>query len=352
MMSLKILFVGHLWYGSTGLQRLEALSRLGHRVTPLDTTEPGSVHPFTRFTNRVFNRLGYPLDLSACNQRLVDAIHLETFDMVWIDKGMTIKPATLLSIKRLSPATLIIGYSPDDMAQRHNQSRYFLDDLGYYDYYLTTKTYNVPELRAMGVRQPLFIANAYAPEIHRPLDLSTAERAALGGPVGFIGAFEDDRAAHILALAEAGIKVRWWGWPGNRRWVNKHPNLKIEKKPLWGDEYAKAINSFDINLCFLRKINRDRQTTRSVEIPACGGFMLAERTDEHLELFREGVEAEFFGSVEELVKKVCYYLAHPEERQRIAQAGLRRCHDAGYSNDQRLQVMLSLLLGNEYIHRI
>jgi spore maturation protein CgeB len=120
-----------------------------------------------------------------------------------------------------------------------------------------------------------------------------------------------------------------------------HSHLTIEPHELLGLDYARALNSFDINLCFLRKLNRDLQTTRSVEIPACGAFMLAERTDEHLALFEEGVEAEFFGSDDEMIDKTRYYLAHAEARRRIAAAGLERCRRGRYSYHERLLDMLT-----------
>jgi len=122
-----------------------------------------------------------------------------------------------------------------------------------------------------------------------------------------------------------------------------HPNLIVEHAPLWGEDYVSAICSFDINLCFLRKSNRDLQTTRTVEIPACGAFMIAERTDEHLEMFKEGKEAVFFSSNEELVGLVRYYLRNEEARLEIASAGRKRCLQSGYDYESRLGLVLDEL---------
>ena len=83
--------------------------------------------------------------------------------------------------------------------------------------------------------------------------------------------------------------------------MEHHPNLVIENRPIYGEDYVKGLCATRINLCFLRKINRDLQTDRTMEIPACGAFMLAERTDEHLRLFAEGKEAAHFDSNEELL---------------------------------------------------
>ena len=107
-----------------------------------------------------------------------------------------------------------------------------------------------------------------------------------------------------------------------------------------GAEYTNRIHRTLINLGFLRKQNRDYQTQRSVEIPACRGFMIAERTEEHQSLFNEGEEAEFFDTDEELLRKTCWYLRHPDQCAKIAAAGLSRCEAGGYSYGGRLKEAL------------
>src|SRR6185436_2742196 len=129
----------------------------------------------------------------------------------------------------------------------------------------------------------------------RPLELTEEERRNFGAEVGFVGQYERERADALVALSGAGIPVTAWSWDWDLR-RHRHLNLDVRRRFLDGLDYARAVNAARINLGFLRKVNRDLQTTRSIEIPACGGFLLAERTDEHRRLFREGEEAEFFGS--------------------------------------------------------
>ena len=86
--------------------------------------------------------------------------------------------------------------------------------------------------------------------------------------------------------------------------------------------------------------NRDRHTSRTFEIPACGGFQLSERTDEVLSFFDEGEEIECFASIDELKDKATYYLKHEAQRRRIAAGGLARVRRSPYSFTDRLQTIL------------
>jgi len=336
----RMLYVGKLALGQTARQRFDAFARLGCAITGVDTSRPRNLPAARDFWDRVRRKLQGPRDWTAANHAILAHVARREFDVLWIDKGLTITAETLRAVRVRQPACRILGFSPDDMYQRHNQSPQFRRHLPLYDLFFTTKTFGVAELRTIGCPRVAFHDNGYDPDTHRPLSLSAAERAGYGGPVGFIGSWEPQRARSIERLAAAGVAVRLWGV----RWARAcapHPNLRIESRELLGLDYARGLNSFDINLCFLRKLNRDRQTTRSVEIPACGAFMLAERTDEHLALFTEGVEAEFFGCDDELIDKVRFYLAHPEVRRRIAAAGLERCRAGRYGYDERLLDMLT-----------
>jgi spore maturation protein CgeB len=185
----------------------------------------------------------------------------------------------------------------------------------------------------------LAIDNAYDPATHRPVELTEADRARYGTDVGFVGGYEQERAAQLLRLAREGFRVKLWGYAWER--LRERPaGLDVTNRWLDDAEYPKSVAATKINLGFLRKVNRDLQTTRSVEIPAAGGFLLAERTAEHERLFAEGREAEFFATTDELVAKCRYYLEHDDERLRIAGAGRRRCIEGGYSNAGQLSRVL------------
>ncbi len=334
---LRILFVGDLRPGGTSLQRMRTMRALGHDVTTIDTTGEEGRRREKSLVQRVLHRLRGPVDWPGANAALIERGRTGPLDVLWIDRGLTLTRSTLRAFRRLRPECRIAGYSGDPMFLRQNLSRRFLRHLGMYDVFYTTKSNGVDDLYRRGCRRVVLVGTAYEPGVHRPMPVSDAERTRLGGSVGFVGTWEEPRSRSLHRLAVAGIPVRVWG-NGWRRSRYRHPLLRVEYRDLLDDDYALAISAFDVNLCFLRSC--DLQTTRSVEIPACGGFMLAERTDEHLALFAEGVEAAYFDDDDELLAKVRYYLDHPEERRRIAAAGRARCLRDGYGNPVRIATML------------
>lgn len=340
----KILFVSDLNEYGRGFQRFQALQEIGCDVVGLSFNKiPWLPTDKATFVQRALWKIGFAPDTTNINGKIKNAVSCAPFDVVWIEKGVMVLPSTLRFVKRRLPRAKLVQCSEDDMYAKHNRSHYYVWGLKYFDVVFTTKTYNLEELKRLGAKRTELFLDSYNEHVHKPMQLTEKERERFSCDVSAIGAFEKERAESLMYLAEHGIKVVVWG-SGWHAWTNRHENLMVKDEFLFGMDYAKAISATKINLNFLRKVNRDEVTSRSIEIPACGGFMLAERTKRHLEFFKEGKEAEFFGSNEELLKKINYYLVHDDERTRIAAAGRARCFSSGYSMKEQLKKMMSILV--------
>lgn len=282
-------------------------------------------------------------DTQKINERLKTEIDTNKYDIVWIDKGFNILPKTLKYIKKVQPNCILVHYMIDDFMNPYHKTKQIIDTIPLYDYYIVNRKLNIGELKSYGCKNPICTYMSYEPRFHHPYPIVKEDYLRLGGDVGFIGTYEVERAQSIKFLADNGIKVRVWGGGWNHLKFYS-PNLMVEGRGLYTEDFCKAIQCFKINLGFLRKKSRDLHTTRTFEIPGCGGFMLAERTDEHMALFEEGKEAAFFSSDEELLEKCRYYLNHDEERMAIAIAGHKRCEKSGYSNESVLNMLLEKII--------
>jgi len=334
-MALSILYLGSLENSverGTAGHRADSLRELGHQP---DCVEIGTPLHWLGFTiHWFFGRLGWPPDLFRGNAWARKRLTQKRYDILWVDRGRWIRPSTLRFARRVQPHIRLVSYSTDDMTIRGNSSPQFRGALRHYDIHFTTKTHNLEPLRDIGAKNVQWIGSSFEPAVHRPLELSDSELERFGCDVGFVGAFEQERYETLRALARRGISilVRGFDWPEQ----SDDPHLELRNDRPEGLDYAKAINAANINLGFLRKVARDQHTTRSVEIPACRAFLLAERTGEHLDLFVEGVEAEFFDDVDEAARKIQHYLRDQKALRAVADAGYRRCVDGGYSNLDRL----------------
>lgn len=337
---MKLLYHGPLWAGTTSLQRMDAFSRLNKVELIASNTGDGfSMSPSVWY--RIRWKARWPIDAFEENQRLIASVRAHHPDILFVDNSKVIKRSTLREARRLGVSRLVY-YSPDDIVARHNLSHPLRLSLPDWDVFFTTKSFNVSELCQRGVRRPILVGNAYAPEVHRPL-----ERVDVGPDferfdLVFVGTFEKERWKSLNRLARAGFSLVIYG----AGWSSKRLAGEVTlRPPVYADEYTRAMHHGRVALCFLRKINRDRVTTRSVEIPAMARTMVAERTDEHDEHFQDGIEYVGFSSDQELVERVRWLLTDEAARHRIANAGRMRCVESGYSTDSRAGFLLSAMTG-------
>ena len=318
------------------LEALEALSREeGHEFVFFDEA------PYVRgldgsFIHKVaFRLLGRrPLSSRRLNRDLLAAALRFRPDVVLIVKGAFVAPRTLQRIKEETGAVLV-NYATDDPWNPRVSTPDLVRAIPYYDLYACTKRAIMPDVQAAGCRRVIFVPFGYKPTVHYPeKPVAPEEHTRFDSDVVFIGGCDADRVPYFEALVMGLPNLRLHLYGG---YWDRHSLLRRYYRGFaLGRHYRLALGAAKIALNLVRRANRDRHVMRSFEIPACGAFMLAERTEEHLEWFEEGKEAAYFDSPDELVEKVRYYLSRDDERQRIAEAGHWKVSLGGHTYKARL----------------
>lgn len=329
--------------GSEFCLRLRVFRNFADEVDVLDISSSATIQ--YRIVNYLFQR-GLPIslpDIGSSNEKLRSMVSQKEYDVIWIEKGLTISYNTLRHVKQTLPHAFLVNITPDNMMERPWQSQQYLKCIPLYDLHITTKPFIIDWFYEKGAQKVLLVNKTFQSDFHYPRELTVEEKDRLGADVGFIGTWEQERCDSLIYLAKHGIKVKVFGEWEWKKYVGKYENLTIIPHALFDEDYAKALSAFKIGLCFLKKRAFDTTTNRSIEIPACGGFMMAERTKEHQALFEEDKEAVYFNSNKELLEKVRYYLAHENERAAIAKAGRQRCLDSDYSNEGMIKRVFDLM---------
>ena len=126
---MKILFVGPVDYGSTSNHRWQSIKRLSKSSDLINTNIRKKFFFFYKIYLKLLIKIGFPKDIAKANQNIINKIYRQKPNILWLEKANTIKPKTLQTIKKISPQTKIIGYSPDYMTRFANRSFYFVNSL-------------------------------------------------------------------------------------------------------------------------------------------------------------------------------------------------------------------------------
>jgi spore maturation protein CgeB len=240
----------------------------------------------------------------------------------------------------------VINYNIDDpFGTRDLRTwRLYLASVPYYDALFVMRNENVREAQALSAKAVYRVWMSADEVAHAPLDLSSEERLAWASDVVFVGTWMPERGPFLARLLELGVPLAIFGnrWSKAPEWAKLRPAVK----GAWLDSsasYRKAILGAKVCLGLLSKGNRDQSTTRSFEIPFAGRALCAERTAEHLSLYVEGQEAEFWNTPEECAEKCRMLLADDRRREEMAERGRQRCIRNGTLNERILEGMLKLV---------
>jgi spore maturation protein CgeB len=334
---LKILYIGP--DEGTSRQRFEALRRLGHEVVMVD--------PFAALSSARYIRTWiFHTGAVGCEWLVQSYVAARIgdlrFDVALVDNGELIGPALVRHLKDHAKAVVVYTQDNPFVAHPSGRRRFRLlrRALPFYDLFVTPRDSNVADARASGARNVLRVMFAADEVVHRPRTLSQEDQEVYASEVVFAGTWKPERGPLLQRLVDRGVPLRIFGPRWDR--AREYPVLRshVHLGSLGDEEYAKAIAGAKIAIGLLSKAYLDLHTTRSLEIPAIRTLLCAQRTSDHLALYRDGEEAVFWDDAEECAKVCLELLKDPERIRRIAEAGYRRAHVNRHFNQDLLTRIL------------
>lgn len=106
-------------------------------------------------------------------------------------------------------------------------------------------------------------------------------------------------------------------------------------------EMPLLFKSSKINLSSSFRAAKSAISLRTLDILGCGGFLLSNAQLELEECFRDGEEVVLFRSIDEAIELADYYLAHDDEREKIAAAGYERVK-RDFKYEDKMKEMLDI----------
>jgi spore maturation protein CgeB len=273
------------------------------------------------------------------NQQLLKDVSQFNPHILWIFKGMEIWPSTLRKIKKMG--IKLVNYNLDHpfrYVSRGSGNRNVLKSIPVYDLHMTYSRTIKHELE----QQFSEIRAAYLPfGYHREVDAMVFSSEELLR-ICFIGHADQQRAAVISEILKAGQSVDLYG-PGWKKYFPKGTAQVRCFEPVIGSNYWQTLRRYRVQLNLFRQHNVGSHNMRTFEIPAVGGIMLADYSEEQSSFFREGQEAFYFHSVPDLIQKARMIIQlSDDEAGKIRQNARTRCLDSNYAYDHRSREVIQL----------
>lgn len=265
--------------------------------------------------------------------RLLDSIG-QSQPRYLLTTGLAPVSADVLRAAR-QQGVLCLHYSTDDPWNPTQRAEWFLQALPFYDLVFTPRQSNLVDFRALGCANVHYLPFAYDDAIFDPR-LSGA--AMNNGKVLFVGGADRDRVSFIEQLLDIDIPMQLVGgyW---ERYKTVRNHALGHKTP---QELVTLTRAAALNLCLVRRANRDGHVMRSFEIAALGGCMLVEDTAEHRAIFGpEGECVFYFDGPQQAAGKIKMLLADNARRRRLGAAVQQRIEAGGNTYTHRLKALLA-----------
>lgn len=296
-----------------------ALNALGHQCQKFDFRRfilPGVIRSRSRFLNK--------WDLNRLNQNLIKMTDEYRPDILFVIQGQALFPDTISTIKRRFGLITINWFQdfPKDFEVSLKLAPVF-------DHFFMNDSYAVQYHLNFGNKNVKWLPFACDPQIHRPLNLTEAEKKTYAADIAFVGSINESRVKQLENLTDFNLGIWGPGWQALRE--NSPLKRFIKGGAIAPSKWAKIFNASKIIFNFIGQYNmpaylskHNMANMRLFEALGCKAFQIVDYKKDISSLFSDREDLVCFKDDDELKKLVRYYLARPEERKKISENGYRK----------------------------
>jgi len=249
---------------------------------------------------------------SKVNELLANEIRNYSPDIIHVSFAKFLDVKTIALMRQAAPNAFLIGIDVDLWPELHKNRLRVAAEL---DVVLTTYGDNGQQaLRQDGVRC-VFMPNMCDPDVEHRYEVSDRWKSDIlfTGKIKHKHYATEDIRSELVGRLVTMKNCAVYGCCG--------------RPSIGGIQYLYAISRAKIGLS-VNAVNDIRlyHSDRPTQYMACGTFVLAKRVPDTDLLFRDGVHLKYFDTAEEFFDLAKWYLAHEDERIKIANAGMEHAH--------------------------
>ena len=331
----RVILVGEFSRGSLESSYRTAFESLGFEVAAFDIVE--SVRRSCRLgrIGRTLNTF-LPVEpwVRKANREVVSQTLRVRPDYLLTFGHYPIRAGALAQI-RSSIGTTLVHVWPDPLL---NLDTNLIACLPLFDLVASYSESTREQIKLLGATNVAWIPLAGDPALHAVQDCSESEKREYGADVTFVGGWRPEREAVLTKLGAFVLKV--WGPDWGRRCRNNRALLKRwQRRPLYGDEFAKAASSSKINLNIIDPTTYPAANMRFFELPIAGGLQVCSPCPEMEAKFVHGEDIFYYHDEDELTDLIAGLIEDEPRRQKVAAAAKAKVLSA-HTYAQRAQSIL------------
>ena len=227
------------------------------------------------------------------------------------------------TIRELQNHTITLSIFHDD-AWREEYANYWAP---HFNCFTTPDSFSLRKYLALGLEGVLFFPYGCNESLYQRMDVAKEY------DVSFVGRWHPYRQWLVNRIRKAGLSInaRGPGWTGGmvdhdemvRIFNQSRINLNFSNSASWDVRYLCSSPRALIDRLRSKKVT-EQLKGRHFEINGCGGFQLSYYVEGLEKLYSIGDEIATYGSPEDMVEKIWFYLKHEDVREAVAASGYQR----------------------------